>query len=420
MIRRFWRPLLVALLVTGVAVAALLYKRGGNLPTVEHLQLSDGSALTRVVPGSAAKAQVAIGVPPDMLLTDAQLLAISRDSHAQVVQFSLDSKDCAVQQKRLQDSLAQLAGPATLVAGIGPGATLAWNWLAGQNNDQAKALSVDFSIEKPDCPQPAKAAHGHWVAAWNDNPDDPSAAFAREQSNGVTSISDYDTTLPQVLDKELRNLLQGESDAMPVVEVPAIDPDNASDTVSLFYSGDGGWRDLDRDVAEEMAKRNYPVVGIDALRYYWQHKSPEQSAVDLAKLMKLYQDKWGAKNFVLIGYSFGADVLPAIYNRLTPAAQQQVRGIQLIALARSGSFEIEVQGWLGTAGKEAATGPEVARLPAAKVLCVYGKDEVSESGCTEATTVGEKLELPGGHHFDEDYPALAARLIKDIEKRPEP
>ncbi len=420
MIRRFWRPLLVALLVTGVAVAALLYKRGGNLPTVEHLQLSDGSALTRVVPGSAAKAQVAIGVPPDMLLTDAQLLAISRDSQAQVVQFSLDSKDCAAQQKRLQDSLTQLAGPATVVAGIGPGATLAWNWLAGQNNDQAKALSVDFSIEKPDCPQPAKAAHGHWVAAWNDNPDDPSAAFAREQSNGVTSISDYDTTLPQVLDKELRNLLQGESDAMPVVEVPAIDPDTASDTVSLFYSGDGGWRDLDRDVAEEMAKRNYPVVGIDALRYYWQHKSPEQSAVDLAKLMKLYQDKWGAKNFVLIGYSFGADVLPAIYNRLTPAAQQQVRGIQLIALARSGSFEIEVQGWLGTAGKEAATGPEVARLPAAKVLCVYGKDEVSESGCTEATTVGEKLELPGGHHFDEDYPALAARLIKDIEKRPEP
>ncbi len=420
MIRRFWRPLLVALLVTGVAVAALLYKRGGNLPTVEHLQLSDGSALTRVVPSSAAKAQVAIGVPPDMLLSDAQLLAISRDNHAQVVQFSLDSKDCAVQQKRLQDSLAQLAGPATVVAGIGPGATLAWNWLAGQNNDQAKALSVDFSIEKPDCPQPVKAAHGHWVAAWNDNPDDPSAAFAREQSNGVTSISDYDTTLPQVLDKELRNLLQGESDAMPVVEVPAIDPDTASDTVSLFYSGDGGWRDLDRDVAEEMAKRNYPVVGIDALRYYWQHKSPEQSAVDLAKLMKLYQDKWGAKNFVLIGYSFGADVLPAIYNRLTPAAQQQVRGIQLIALARSGSFEIEVQGWLGTAGKEAATGPEVARLPAGKVLCVYGKDEVSESGCTEATTVGEKLELPGGHHFDEDYPALAARLIKDIEKRPEP
>src|SRR3546814_10574790 len=56
--------------------------------------------------------------------------------------------------------------------------------------------------------------------------------------------------------------------------------------ISLFLSGDGGWRDLDRDVAEEMAKIGYPVVGIDTLRYYWQHKSPEQSALDLTELMQ--------------------------------------------------------------------------------------------------------------------------------------
>lgn len=420
MTRRYWRPLLVALLVTGVAVGALLYKSGGGAPSVEHLQLSDGSVLLRVVPQDAAKAQVAIAVAPDMQLSEAQLLALSRDSQAQLVQFTLEGKDCDAQQRRLQESLTHLNGAATVVAGIGPGATLAWNWLATQSSDQAKALSVDFSIEKTPCPPAAKAPHGRWVAAWNDNPDDPSAAFARKQSNGVTSISDYDTTLPQVLEKELRNLLQGESDAMPVVEVPAVSAEKAVDTLSIFYSGDGGWRDLDRDVAAEMAKRNYPVVGVDTLRYYWQHKSPEQSAADLAKLMKLYQEKWGAKNFVLIGYSFGADVMPAIYNRLPAAQQQQVRGIQLIALARSGSFEIEVQGWLGSAGKEAATGPEVAKLPAAKVLCVYGKDEAAQSGCTESTAVGNRLELPGGHHFDEDYPALAARLIKDIESRPAP
>jgi type IV secretory pathway VirJ component len=55
-----------------------------------------------------------------------------------------------------------------------------------------------------------------------------------------------------------------------VVEVPA---GQATDTVTLFLSGDGGWRDLDRDVAGEMAKLGYPVVGIDTLRYYWQHKT---------------------------------------------------------------------------------------------------------------------------------------------------
>jgi len=199
-----------------------------------------------------------------------------------------------------------------------------------------------------------------------------------------------------------------------VVEVPA---GQAKDTVTLFLSGDGGWRDLDRDVAGEMAKIGYPVVGIDTLRYYWQHKSPEQSALDLTELMQHYRQKWGTKRFILTGYSFGADVLPAIYNRLPDTEQQRVDAIILLAFARTGSFEIEVEGWLGNAGKEAATGPEMAKLPAAKVVCIYGAEETDESGCTDKTAVGEAVKLPGGHHFDENYPALAKRLVDLIEKR---
>ena len=187
--------------------------------------------------------------------------------------------------------------------------------------------------------------------------------------------------------------------------------------VVLMLSGDGGWRDLDKDVAGDMAKSGgYPVVGIDTLRYYWEHKSPEQTATDLSELMAHYRQKWGAKHFVLAGYSFGADVLPAIYNRLPEEDKARVDGIILLAFARSGSFEIAVEGWLGASGKEAATGPEMAKLPADKVFCVYGVEEKDESGCTEATAPGQKQQLPGGHHFDEDYPALAKRLIAVIDK----
>ena len=253
--------------------------------------------------------------------------------------------------------------------------------------------------------------------AWNDNPDDESASFVRDTPRATTSISDYDINYPQVLNNELRKQLVGSDNgglAIPVVEVPA---GQAKDTVTLFLSGDGGWRDLDRDVAGEMAKIGYPVVGIDTLRYYWQHKSPEQSAKDLTELMQHYRQKWGTKRFVLTGYSFGADVLPAIYNRLPEAEQQRVDAIILLAFARTGSFEIEVEGWLGNAGKEAATGPEMAKLPAAKVVCIYGEEEVDESGCTDKTAVGEAMKLPGGHHFDENYPALAKRLVDIIEKR---
>lgn len=416
MLKRNWKRILVVAVLFAIGIGLLLWSRPAPQARVEQKRLADGSSATLASPPADAKAQVLVLVDRDQQLKEAELLALAHDGAARIVQLALPANDCDAQQHLLQNARELLQGEPTLVAGIGPGAAFAWRWLAGQDKDEARALSIDFSLEHADCPAPLpKAApHGHWTIAWNDNPDDPSAAFARDQANADTSISDYDTTLPQLLDEQLRALLQGEGTPMPVVEVPAAKP---SSTVTLFYSGDGGWRDLDRAVAEEMAKRDHSVVGIDALRYFWQHKSPEQGAADLSRLMKQYREKWGAQRFVLAGYSFGADVLPAFYNRLPKADQQQVDAVLLLALARSGSFEIEVQGWLGKAGQEAPTGPELIKLPAAKVLCVYGKEEASESGCTQPGAPGEVLALPGGHHYDENYPALAERLVAAIAKR---
>lgn len=420
MIRRFWLYLLVPLLLAalGSALAFWLWTRPAPEARLEQLSIND-THITRVTPAVHPKARVAIGVPQDQALTDRQLLDLAQAGEAQVVQVILPPNDCSKQQQALDQALGQLPEKPTLVAGIGPGAAQAWRWLASQNNDKARAISVGFSLEQPGCQTalPKSAAHGHWNVAWNDNPDDASAAFVRDQANAETSISDYDIHLPQVLKAQLTQALVGHDGnalAIPVVEVPA---GQTTDTVTLFLSGDGGWRDLDRDVAGEMAKLGYPVVGIDTLRYYWQHKTPEQSAADLSELMQHYRQKWGTKRFVLTGYSFGADVLPAIYNRLPAEDQQRIDAVMLLAFARSGSFEIEVEGWLGKEGQEAPTGPEMAKLPASKVVCVYGVEETDESGCTDKTAVGERLKLPGGHHFDENYPALAKRLIGEIETR---
>ncbi|QHG66556.1 virulence factor family protein [Pseudomonas putida] len=420
MIRRYWLYVLIPLLLAALAGAAgfWLWARPAPEARLEQLTLNDTSII-RVTPGVHAKARVAIGVPQDQALTDKQLLDLSQAGEAQLVQVILPPNDCTKQQQAMDQALTQLSDKPTLVAGIGPGAAQAWRWLATQSDDKARAISVDFTLEQPGCKVelPKSAAHGHWNVAWNDNPDDASAAFVRDQANAETSISDYDIHLPQVLKAQLTQALVGRDGnalAIPVVEVPA---GQTTDTVTLFLSGDGGWRDLDRDVAGEMAKLGYPVVGIDTLRYYWQHKTPEQSAADLSELMQHYRQKWGTKRFVLTGYSFGADVLPAIYNRLPAEDQQRIDAVVLLAFARSGSFEIEVEGWLGKEGQEAPTGPEMARLPASKVVCVYGIEETDESGCTDKTAVGERMKLPGGHHFDENYPALAKRLIDEIETR---
>lgn len=402
-------------LLLAAGIAWLLLRQPA--PSLEQRTLADGSPLQLVAPGGPVRQRVLLLLSAEARPQPARLLELASAHATELAILILDEEtDCRRPLQQLDAALAQLDGPPDLVAGDGPGAQLAWRWLAGQSRDQAQALSIGFRLDQPTCaePVPQTAAHGRWHAVWNDNPDDASARFARAQTNAETQIAAYDTPAERLLLDHLSRLLEGRADPLPLVEVPAA---GAGDTVVVLYSGDGGWRDLDRDVAGELARRGYPVVGVDCLRYFWDHKSPEQAAADLARIMRSYRERWGARRFVLIGYSFGADVLPAIYNRLDAAAQAAVDSLLLLSLARSGSFEIEVQGWLGTAGQEAPTGPELARLPAAKTFCVYGSEETDESGCTQPQSLGEKLELPGGHHYDYDYPALSERLIAAIRAR---
>ena len=160
-----------------------------------------------------------------------------------------------------------------------------------------------------------------------------------------------------------------------------------------------------------MVKQNYPVVGVDVLRYFWEHKTPEQAAADLTATMAYYRKNWAVKSFVLAGYSFGADILPAIYNRLSLQDRDSVSLLVLLALAKQADFEIHVSGWLGQSGGEQPLAPELNQIAKTKILCIYGIDEKAESACSELSSPATILELPGGHHFDQDYPKLTRQIL---------
>jgi len=341
----------------------------------------------------------------------------------------LDATAIAEPMQQLAD-WAEIKGyEKRIVGGIGDGALLAF--LAAQTypSKNTDYLSIDFSVHVPKninlCPpfeidqssrtlkfSPDRATRNHWRVAWSDQPPAETGVFVRALPNADTVIAPYDTPLSQVTIDEINNLLgQSHSSAppMPIVEVPATKP---QPMLTLFYSGDGGWRDLDRSVAQEMGKAGFPVVGIDALRYFWKHKSPEQAALDLSTTLAYYRNTRGIKSFALIGYSFGADILPAIYNRLPSTDKNAIKQLVLLAPGEQANFEIHVSGWLGKQDGEAPLAPELARIPVDKILCVYGQEEKAHQGCKNLkNTAAKLLELPGGHHFDQDYPKLAQQIM---------
>jgi type IV secretory pathway VirJ component len=203
-------------------------------------------------------------------------------------------------------------------------------------------------------------------------------------------------------------------DGLTTVDLPPAGPAKA---VAVIYSGDGGWRDLDKTIGEWLATQQYHAVGVDTLATFWQARDPATVAEDLAGIVRR-ADPSGKLPVLIIGYSFGADVFPFAWDKLPPALADRIRLITLLAPGRETSFHVSVEGWVGADTGDHQTLPAMAALPADRVLCVYGTDETDDSACTAPELAAvEKLATSGGHHFDEDYTALALKIVAAFEKR---
>ncbi len=200
---------------------------------------------------------------------------------------------------------------------------------------------------------------------------------------------------------------------LPIVELPPAGGSDSDHPIVIFYSGDGGWRDIDRQIGGYLAEHGYFVVGFDSLRYFWREKAPDKMAADLDTVVRHYEDRSNGHGVILAGYSFGADVLPFIVNRMAPDTRDQIKLMSLIGLSEHASFEIRLQGILGAANEDGPpTVPELARIKNIPIQCVYGFDE-NDTACTDKTLsqMVERVEMSGGHHFNGDYHDVANAIV---------
>src|SRR6185437_6256578 len=205
-------------------------------------------------------------------------------------------------------------------------------------------------------------------------------------------------------------------DGLPLVELPA---SPRTRRMAVFISGDGGWRDVDKRVSEKLQSLGVSVVGWDSLRYFWRRKSPDEVAANLSAVLSAYTRKWGCDEVALIGFSFGARVMPFLYDRLDPSLRADVAMISLLSPGQAADWEIRVAGWFGAGPSSAATplAPVVAGLPGARVQCFYG-DRDAESSCGLFAAQGaEVFKKHGDHHMGGDYDLIAKQIFDGFSRR---
>ena len=113
---------------------------------------------------------------------------------------------------------------------------------------------------------------------------------------------------------------------------------------------------------------------------------------------------------VLIGYSFGADILQFLWPHFSAPTQAKISHMALLALSAQTSFEITVGGWVGVEDREGVpTAPAIKAMKGTKIFCV----QAGEDDADPCPTLGiEAVKMPGDHHFNRDYKALSDLILK--------
>ena len=199
-------------------------------------------------------------------------------------------------------------------------------------------------------------------------------------------------------------------------------PDTGS-VVAIFLTGDGGWAALDKQVVAEMRTHGVAVVGLDTRPYLSKKKTADEIAYDLTRISRHYLAAWNRPRLAIVGYSRGADLMPFGVAGMPADLRSRIVLLGMLGLSTRAGFEFHFEDIFVAVKRptDQLTLPVLAQLKGMRMLCVYGADE-KESGCREAPPglITRKVELPGGHHYDNDYKLVGDIVVDEMRNGPVP
>jgi type IV secretory pathway VirJ component len=180
--------------------------------------------------------------------------------------------------------------------------------------------------------------------------------------------------------------------------------DGNSDYFVFLFTGDGGWKSLTTGMGEFFQQQKVPLVGLDVKKYFWIKRSQVEITESLEVIIENYCTKWQKKKVVLIGYSFGAEVLPFAAGELSKDLKSKIERVILIAPDQHAEFEVTISSMLDFSDGALPVSPEMVKIPAELyfILC----DDSESALCNVLDKKYDYIILHGGHHFDGDFKNL--------------
>ena len=242
----------------------------------------------------------------------------------------------------------------------------------------------------------------------------PQFKEAYQKILAAPSFAEQKTAQNSLLQSQKLEPLPGD---FPVVLEPTASK-NDSLPLAFLISGDGGWTNFDHSIGESLAEKGIPVVGLDAQKYFWNSKTPEETAEDVAKAVQYYMQQWNRKKFILVGYSFGASVAPFIADQLTPELKESLNGVYSLSPDEKADFEIHLTDMLGIGSSqdEHNVPAEVKKIKQFWPVCIFGEEEPVALHTIFEEAGAKIITVPGNHHYNNNPSAAADAIFEEVEK----
>ncbi|TDG35935.1 hypothetical protein EZJ43_11320 [Pedobacter changchengzhani] len=179
---------------------------------------------------------------------------------------------------------------------------------------------------------------------------------------------------------------------------------NSSLQLLFYVSGDGGWNSFSQKLCEELSQKGYAVVCLDAKKYFWEQKTPEKFAQDASEILGYYLKLWNKDAFSIVGYSFGADAVAFLPNRISKYLQNKLKSNVLLIPSPTTNLEVKVSDMFGF-GTDDGKYKILAEINKIQppVLCIFAKDDENSLATQIKGDAGlKKIFLPGSHKFDNE------------------
>ncbi|WP_300670423.1 AcvB/VirJ family lysyl-phosphatidylglycerol hydrolase [Soonwooa sp.] len=187
--------------------------------------------------------------------------------------------------------------------------------------------------------------------------------------------------------------------------------------IIMYISGDAGFNTFSKSLSEHLHEAGYDVFALNSKAYFWNKKTPTQAASEVERYINHQLDGRDNQHVILMGFSFGADVTPFIYNRFSDQMKKNIEKIIVIGPSQSNDFEIHLSEYVGvTKKRHFLVIPEINKITDKPILLIMSDLEYMYFPFKKIKLGNnyKMLHIHGDHQYDNNTKMLADTLVSQF------